>query len=154
MKIPKFNEETRTLTKDMCCGQSCLAVIESRDMKAVFKDWIDKFGWYGYSKYKDVKKYLEEKGYIVKRIKWDKLEIVNKGCFYILRVQWIGKGEKQDKPYYGWSSWFEATSNTHFIVLKESKVFCNDAGIFNYEDLSQYLDKNDGLITSALEVRK
>lgn len=96
MKIPKFNEETRTLTKDMCCGQSCLAVIESRDMKAVFKDWIDKFGWYGYSKYKDVKKYLEEKGYIVKRIKWDKLEIVNKGSFYILRVQWLGNGDRKD----------------------------------------------------------
>jgi len=154
MKIPIFNKETKILTKNMCCGQSCLAVIEDRNMKEVFKDWINKFGWYGYSKYKDVKKYLEERGYIVKRIKWAKLEIVNESSFYILRVQWLGNGEKKDKPYFGWSSWFEATSNTHFIVLKNDKVFCNDEGIFDYENLSQYLNKNDGLITSALEVRK
>lgn len=154
MKIPKFNEETRVLTKDMCCGQSCLAVIEDRNMKEVFKDWIDKFGWYGYSKFKDLRKYLEEKDYIVKLIKWNKLEIVDKDSFYILRVQWLGEGEKKDKPFYGWSSWFEASANTHFIILKNNKVFCNDSGIFDYEDLSDYLDKNNGLITSALEVKQ
>ena len=153
MEIPEFNKELRELTNDTCCGQSCLAVIEKKDMKQIFRDWMKQFGWYGYSKWKDLRKYLEDKGYVVKQITWNKLEIVNENSFYILRVQWIGKGEKKEKPFHGWRSWFEASANTHFIILNKDKIFCNELGIFNYDKLSDYLDGN-GLITSALEIKQ
>ena len=152
MEIPRYNQEAREVTDDMCCGQACLAVIENKDMKEVLGNWKNDFGWYGFSKWKDLRKYLQDRDYCVKQIRWNKLEVVNPNSFYILRVQYLGDNlEKIDKPFYGWSWWTEASANTHFIVLHNSKIFCNSEGIFDYDKLSDYLGDR-GLITSALGV--
>ena len=153
MKIPIDNESAKEKYDDMCCGQACLSVIQDMPISAIMSQWELLFdSFYGFSKWKDLRKYLEVNDYKVKQIRWNKLEIVNPNSFYILRVQWLGDNlEKIDKPFYGWSWWTEASANTHFIVLHNSKVFCNSDGIFDYDKLSDYLGDR-GLITSALEI--
>jgi hypothetical protein len=74
--------------------------------------------------------------------------------FFLVRIQWIGDGPKQDKPYYGHSHWSEASANTHFIVVHDNKVFCNETGIFDFEKLKDYLEENNGTITSLMSISK
>ncbi len=96
--------------------------------------------------------YLEARGYKVKLKRKENLEFEN-NSFYILRIQWIGEGNKKDKPFYGWSHWSEATSHTHFIVVYKNQFFCNEEGLFNVNNLNEYLE-DYGVITSAMEIRK
>lgn len=153
MKIPIDNEQAKEQYDDMCCGQACLSVIEDMPISAIMSQWNFLFGsFYGFSKWKDLRRFLEVQEYKVKQVRWDKMEIVNQEHYYILRVQYLGSNlEKLDKPFYGWSWWTEASANTHFIVLHKGKVFCNADGIFDYDKLSEYLGDN-ALITSAMEI--
>lgn len=155
MEIPIDNETAKEKYDDLCCGQACLSVIQDVPISSVMSQWEFLFDcFYGFSKWKDLRKYLEVVGYKVKQVRWNKLEIVNPNSFYILRVQWLGNNlEKIQKPFYGWSFWIEASANTHFIVLHKNKIFCNSKGIFAYDKLSDYLG-DGGLITSALEINK
>lgn len=155
MRIPIDNEEAKEQYDNMCCGQACLSVIQEIPISSVMCQWKFLFNsFYGFSKWRDLRKYLEVQEYKVKQIRWNKLEIVNPESYYILRVQFLGDNlDKLEKPFYGWSWWTEATANTHFIVLHKGKVFCNSDGIFNYDKLSEYLGDN-ALITSAMEIKK
>lgn len=158
MDKPKDNEEARHKYNDMCCGQSVLAVIENISVEKAMQNWINLLGeWKGYSPFRDMRKYLESRGYLTKRVKVNKV-FFEDNKFYICRVQWIGKGEKRDKPYYGWEHWRIAIQNTHYILIHNNNVFCNSAGIFGYNRIADYLGDirqgEIGKITSILEVIK
>ena len=89
LKTPIDNEIAKEKYEDMCCGQACLSVIQNIPISSVMSQWKFLFDcFYGFSKWKDLRKYLEVVGYKVKQIRWNKLEIVNPNSFYILRVQW------------------------------------------------------------------
>jgi len=137
------------------CGQSCLAVIENISIQEVLDNW-KKLGieFKGYSGWKQLRDYLKKRGFIVKQRRMSFLNLISNNNFYILRVQWIGEMENKEKPFYGWSFWTEASANTHFILVMDLKVFCNETGIFEYSHLFNYLAENNGIITSMLEVYK
>ena len=136
------------------CGQSCLAVIQQTSISQIMKDWKIYFGEFrGWSKWSELSNFLKNKELNVKRVK----NIDDKDAFYIARVQWIGEEENKEKPYYGWKSWFEASANTHFIVIQKNNFFCNEEGLWlpiNSEEysLEGYLKHNQGLITSYLKI--
>ncbi len=156
MKIP---EDTKQMTekylidKGGICGQSCLAVIEGCSIQEVMNTWVEelKMEFKGWSGWKQLRHYLEMSGWVVKQKRWNKIEIINPEFFYILRIQWIGEGDKKDKPFYGWGHWTEASAHTHFIVVNKGKFFCNEDGLFGMEDLSEYLCES-GVVTSAMEI--
>ena len=157
MKIPK---DTKLMTKKYLiekggiCGQSCLAVIEKITIREVLYNWVGMgLEWKGWSGWKQLRKYLEVQEFNVKQKRWNKIEILNPKSFYILRIQWIGEGDKKDKPFYGWGHWTEASAHTHFIVINKGQFFCNEEGLFDIDKLSEYLNE-EGLVTSALEVSK
>lgn len=159
MEIPKDNEEAKGRYGNTCCGQSCLAVIENLTIEKIMEDWIKLFGEFkGYSPYKKMREYLENKGFKTKLLRMDRLGTFNYNLFYLCRVQWLGKGEKPDKPYYGWSSWFEASNHTHYILIHEGEIFCNTSLTFNYHKLADYLGDirrgENGVITSVIEINK
>ena len=69
MKIPRDNESAKEEYDDMCCGQACLAVIEGVPISMIMCGWKFLFGsFYGFSKWKDLRKYLEVQKYKVKQI--------------------------------------------------------------------------------------
>ena len=155
MKIP---EDTKEMTekylidKGGICGQACLAVIEQITIREVMFNWATmKMEFKGWSGWKQLREYLEKRNFVVKQKSWKKIEILNPDSFYILRIQWIGKGDKIDKPFYGWGHWSEASAHTHFIVVHKGKCFCNEEGIFDMDNLSKYLNE-EGLVTSAMEI--
>ena len=143
--------EKYLIDKGGICGQSCLAVIEKSSINNVLENWIDMgLEWKGWSGWKQLRKYLENRNYKVKQVR----EINSESLFYIARVQWIGEGEKKEKPFYGWGHWTEASAHTHFIVIdnKNKCFFCNEDGWFNLKELKNYLDTANGLITSYLKI--
>ncbi len=153
MKIPidvKEMTEKYLIDKGGICGQSCLAVIEETTIKQVLKDW-ERLGleFKGWSGWKQLKEYLEKKGYDIKLLRKDGWANFNKEDFVIARVQWIGNREDKEKPFYGWGHWTEASAHTHFIVIHNNEFFCNEDGIFN--DLDAYLE--DAVITSLMRIR-
>ncbi len=161
MKIPIDNKiATEYYLQDNggICGQSCLAVIEKRSISDILKDWNKYFGVFrGWSKWKELKQFLENKNYQVKLLRKDSWGNFNKEDFIICRIQWLGNNiEKMGKPFYGYGHWTEASAHTHFIVLNNNKFFCNEMGIF--EDLENYLDgkgiSQSGVITSMMRIKK
>lgn len=155
MKIPKDNNSMRKKYDNKVCGQSCLAVIEGISVKKVLENWIKILGEFkGYSPYKDTRKYLESRGYETKQERFDKNKFWNMEKFFLVRVQWLGNGEKRDKPYYGWGSWYEASNYTHYLLVHDGKVFCNDKGIFDFGEMGEYLEEGNGVITSLISIRK
>ncbi len=156
MKIPNDTKEMTEkylIDKGGICGQSCLAVIEGCSIQEVLDNWIEELSmeFKGWSGWKQLRYYLEMSGYVVKQKRWNKIEILNTESFYILRIQWWGEGEKKDKPFYGWGHWTEASAHTHFIVVHNGEFFCNEEGLSDMENLSEYLN-GDGVITSAMEI--
>ena len=154
MKIPsdtKLMTEKYLIDKGGICGQACLAMIEGSSIQEVLKNWkeigLEFKGWSGW---KQLREYLEKRNFVVKQKSWKKIEILTDN-FYILRIQWIGEGDKIDKPFYGWGHWSEASAHTHFIVVHKGKCFCNEDGIFDMDNLSKYLNE-EGLVTSAMEI--
>ncbi len=154
MKIPtdvKNMTEKYLIDKGGICGQSCLAVIESSTIEQVLLNWknlgMEFKGWSGW---KQLREYLERRSYHIKQLRRDNINY-EKSKFYILRIQWIGNGDKKDKPFYGWGHWSEASAHTHFIVVHNEKFFCNEEGIFDIEELNKYLD-DKGVVTSAMEI--
>jgi hypothetical protein len=145
------------------CGQACLAIIEETTIKDIMLEW-DKLGfeWTGWSTWKQLQEYLERKEYIVRRRRNN--IVLNKNYLYIARVQFIGKGGKIDKPFYGWNHWTEATSHTHFITIGGNYAFfCNSqCAWLPIKELSEYLncegvfecDDLKGVITSYLEIEE
>ena len=137
------------------CGQSCLAVIERTTIKNILNNWkkmgIEFKGWSGWNQ---LRKYLEKRGFIVRQLRKDNLNILNPNYFYIGRVQWIGNRENKEKPFYGWDHWSKASANTHFIVFHKGKFFCNEENkwINNY-NIENYLNK-EGIVTSLLELKR
>ena len=136
------------------CGVSCLAVIEERQVKITLKDFDSLFGFKGYANVRDLRKYLQEKGYKIKSVNKDGYKDFSKGC-YIARIQWLGNGKKKEQPFYGWKHWTEASSHTHFIVIKEGMFFCNEENRWwSLPRLHRYLAEGEGIMTSYLEVTK
>ncbi len=162
MKIPtdtKSMTEKYKINKGGICGQSCLAIIEESSIHEVMYDWtalgLEFRGWSGW---KQLREYLEKKGFDVKQKRWNKLEILHEDYFYILRVQWLGSNpDKLNKPFYGYNHWSEASAHTHFIVVHGGKVFCNEDGLFEFDGLSKYLNGEgyfqSGVITSAMRIK-
>jgi hypothetical protein len=139
------------------CGQACIAVLEEERISTILEDWQKEgFEWKGYTPQRDLKKYLEKKGYVVKQR--SKLESFDKDFCYIARIQWLGTGVKKEKPFYGYGHWSIASANTHYIlILPDNKCFfCNDTGGFlPLNKLSKFLDEEPkGIITSMLEVKR
>jgi|SRR3990167_452612 len=156
MHIPKDTKEMTEkykIDKGGICGQSCLAVIEEISISDVLQNWKSLgLEFKRYSGWKQLREYLEKRGYKVKLLMVGKLGSFNHDAFYICRVQWLGDGKKQGKPFYGWGHWTEASAYTHFIVIHKDKFFCNEEGLFDYHDLKKYLENAE--ITSIMEVKK
>ena len=154
-KTPKDNElmtEKYKIEKGGICGQSCLAVIEKSSIQEVMDNWnkldMEFKGWSGW---RQLSSYLKNRGFSVKQK--NKLDSFSPNASYIARVQWIGEGEKKEKPFYGWGHWSQASAYTHFIVIvKDQQFFCNETGWDSISNLQSYLRENNGLITSYLEV--
>ena len=144
--------ESMRVIKGGICGQSCLAVIEKSSIKNILMNW-KKVGldFKGYSGWKQLREYLKKRGYEVKQKRSKDLKFLFEK-FYILRIQWIGEGEKKEKPFYGYGHWAEASAYTHFIVVKGNEFFCNEYGLFNIDKLGHYLSNYNAVITSALEI--
>ncbi len=153
IQIPKDVKQTTEkykIEKGGICGQSCLAVIENISVQNILDNWVEMgIEFKGWSGWKQLREYLEKRGYQVKLKKKD--VIFKKNNFYILRVQWIGEKENKEKPFYGWGHWSEASAHTHFIVVFNKKFFCNEDGLFDIKDLDKYLN-TEGVITSAMEI--
>ena len=136
------------------CGVSCLAVIEERKVENTLKDFDSLFVFKGYANVRDLRKYLQEKGYKIKSVNKNGYKDFSKGC-YIARIQWLGNGKKKEQPFYGWNHWTEASSHTHFIVIKERMFFCNEENRWwSLPRLHRYLAEREGIMTSYLEVKK
>ena len=153
---PDNQEQTQRFIEDGkgVCGISCLAVIEERKVKDSLKDFDSIFGFKGYANVRDLRKYLQEKGYKVKSVNKDGYKDFSKGR-YIARIQWIGQGKKREQPFYGWNHWTEASSHTHFIVIKEGMFFCNEENKWqSLPRLHKYLAEGNGIMTSYLEVKE
>ncbi len=134
------------------CGISCLAIIEKRTIKNVLRDFDFKYKFKGYANVKQLRKYLENKGYKVKFINSDSYHNFSK-LNYIVRIQWLGEGKKQEQPFYGWGHWTEASSHTHFIMIMNNKFFCNEENKWqSLPRLHRYLAEGHGIMTSYLEV--
>ena len=159
MKIPtdtKEMTEKYAIDKGGICGQACLAVIEGATIEQVLKDWKDLgLEFKGWSGWKQLKEYLEKKGYQVKLKRKDAKFEFDKELFYIVRVQWIGEREEKEKPFYGWGHWTEASAHTHFIVVHDRQFFCNEEGVFNMDEFFNYMKNSEvkGTVTSAMEIR-
>lgn len=155
MQIPndvKEMTEKYLVDKGGICGQSCLAVIEGISIENVLRNWKELgMEFKGYSGWKQLKEYLDKKGYDVKLLRRDSFGNFSYNDFVICRVQWLGDGEKKDKPFYGWGHWTEASSYTHFIVIHQGRVFCNEDGLFEAKSLDKYLENAE--ITSLMRVR-
>lgn len=136
-------------------GISCLAIIEKRKVNAILNEFEEKFGFKGYANVKQLRKYLESKGYEVKFVNRNGWWKPAKGGIYIARIQWLGEGKKKKQPFYGWGHWTEATSHTHFILIDNLKFFCNEANVWQELDtLPNYLKEAKGIMTSFLEVNR
>jgi len=141
------------------CGLACIAVIEHRNISEVLKDWQPLFGEYrGYALWKELRQYLQNKGWKVKLRKVTNGEIdPTADKFVIFRVQWVGPNP--DKPDFAcWNHWTEAAAHTHFILVQDHDVFCSEDGWFCLSKLNDYLDgkgiQTSGLITSYMEVSR
>lgn len=147
-----YKEQTEIhLEKGGCCGQCCLAVIQRIKVKDVFDRWrLHDLEWKGYTSVKQLREYLSKEGYKAKLIS-TKNKTDFKAPFYILRIQWLGSGKKQEKPFYGYDSWYEASANTHFIVKEGDNFFCNGSGWFNQID-SYLTTETKGIVTSMYEI--
>ncbi len=139
------------------CGQACLAVIEGQPISQVLKDWKDLgFEFKGWSGWKQLREYLEKKNYTVKQVRAnkEKVFVIFEDAYLIARVQWIGEKENKEKPFYGWGHWTEASAHTHFILIHDEKFFCNETGVLDFELLGEYLNDDNGIITSYLAIKK
>jgi len=152
---PPDNEEQTIyhLTQNQgICGQACLAVITRNTIQAVLDMWkYQGMEFKGWSGWKQLRQYLETLGFKVKQINgtmhYDSKKL------YIARIQWLGEGEKQEKPFYGWGHWSEATSYTHFIVIENFHFFCNETGWNDFPTgFKLYLEQNKGIVTSYMEI--
>ena len=158
IKIPTDNEEmTKHYAKNPgegCCGQAAIAIIEGLTIQEVMNNW-ESFGldFKGWSGWKQIKDYLKERGYVVTQK--NNLKEYEPCYSYIARVQWLGQGEKKEKPFYGHGHWSKATAHTHFIAILQNKYFfCNETGLSRIKHLSDYLINNQGVITSHMEIIK
>ncbi len=156
MEIPndcKEMTEKYLIDKGGICGQACLSVIENISIKSVLENWeslgLEFKGWSGW---KQLREYLEKKGYEVKLLRKDNFGDFEKEDFVICRVQWIGEKENKEKPFYGWGHWTAASAHTHFIVINQNQFFCNEDGLFPINKLEEYL--GDAIITSMMRIKK
>lgn len=160
MTEPKIPSDVKEMTqkylidKGGICGQACLAVIERLTISEVMDNWkslgIEFKGWSGWNQLKD---YLKLRGFTVTQ-KNNLLEY-KPDCYYIARIQWLGKGKNKEKPFYGWRHWTEASAHTHFItIIKNKWFFCNEDGLFEIEVLKHYLKIYGAVITSHMEIIK
>ena len=139
------------IDKGGICGQSCLAFIENSTIGQVLANW-DALGmeFKGWSGWKQLREYLEKRGYEVKQLRRDNLHYEWKK-FYILRIQWLGEKENKEKPFYGYGHWSEASAHTHFVVVHKGSFFCNEDGLLGLNRLKEYLS-DDAVITSAMGI--
>jgi len=152
---PDNKEMTKRYRKDKggICGQACLAVIRRDTIKNILNMWRRQgLEFKGYSGWKQLIGFLRVYGHNVKQCRGTFQ--YSPSQFYIARVQWIGDMPNKDKPFYGWKHWTEASAHTHFIVLERSMFFCNETGWDDYLNLTKYLQANNGIITSYLEIEK
>lgn len=152
---PSDCKEQTTLHSQLnggCCAQACIAVVQRITIKEVFKRW-EKHGleWKGHTPVSQLRKYMDKEGYYTKLITTkNKTDFLSP--YYLIRIQWIGNGEKKEKPFFGYSHWTIASSNTHYVLRQGDRFFCNETGWF--EDIDQYLSNNQpiGQVTSIIEI--
>ena len=133
------------------CGQACLAVITRNEIGFVIDllkcQGIEFKGWL---KWRQLRKFLEARDFEVKQ---NTTICYDSDKLYIARIQWIGAGEKKEKPFYGYNHWSEAISNTHYVVIEKFKFFCNETGWLDFKDeFNRYLEYNKGVVTSYMEI--
>jgi len=154
--IPKDNKELTEKYREEgkgICGISCLAVIEGRTVQDTLNDFDSVFSFKGYANVRDLRKYLENKGFKIKSVNRKGYKDFSKGI-YIGRIQWLGDGDKKEQPFYGWKHWTEASARTHFIVIKKGMFFCNEENKWwSIPRLHRYLAEGNGIFTSYLEIK-
>jgi hypothetical protein len=139
------------------CAQASIAYVTGHSIAEVLSIWKFKhhLKFENWSNWRDIRKYLENEGYVVK---YRKLPFCPLDVFVphtlIARVQWIGDGDNKDKPFYGYPHWSEATRHTHFIAIQQGYFFCNTEGEKPIKNLAFYLLEGDGVITSLMEITK
>ncbi len=135
------------------CGLSCLSVLLQKSHKETISLWEGLVGQYkGFAKRKEMRSFLEQIGFEVKQ------RNARKGLNIVLtpkhlafaNIQWKGK---DGGDFHGYTSWHEASCNTHYIVITEHHVFCNSIGWFSRAKLIDYLKEREGYITSYLEIK-
>lgn len=152
IKVPKDNDDIRKEYEDGgmgTCGPAVIAVLTRSKVSDIISLWPV---YNGYA-------LLTEMRYMLKKLRFNhKLHNGYKSTTfpvlkgkYILRIQWQGKTGGQ---YRGYDSWHEAACNTHYVLVDNDKVFCNEMGIFKIDMFRKYLADGDGYITSYLEVWK
>lgn len=150
--IPHDNEYYRDFYESQgkgSCGLSILAVIFRKSIKEILDGWKD---YKGHAPVQELRRFLEINCLKIKKKNiiesYDILKSNNARA--IFRIQWLGNKEGK---FHGWDSWFEATSNTHYLYLENNYLFCNVDLWFPKENLYHYLG-NNGIITSSLEIEE
>ncbi|HDZ25570.1 hypothetical protein LCGC14_1192060 [marine sediment metagenome] len=148
--IPEDNEYYRKFyekQKKGSCGIACVAVYFHKNIKDVLR--VDFPNYKGHMSIRDLHSLLILKYGL--QCKWRNNHCKktinlppNKSAF--ARIQWVGKGGK----FHGYSSWHEASCNTHFILIDADRFFTNDGGWAEIRWLPEYLEP--GYITSYIEV--
>lgn len=147
--IPKDNEYYRKIYEPKgkgICGISVLAVLLKKSCREILEEIGDYKGYIGF---RVLRKFLEKNNFKFKQKKGNcsKSIYITPNRKLICRVQWVGKDKGK---YHGYTSWREATCNTHYIIIEDDFVFCNAEGWFEIKFLKKYLE--EGYITSYLEV--
>lgn len=135
------------------CGLSCLSVFLQKSHKEVMTLWKKKIGEYkGFARRKDMRTFLEGFGFECKQRNARRslnISLTPKHIAFT-NIQWKGK---DGGKFHGYTSWHEASCNTHYIVITEHHVFCNSIGWFSRAKLIDYLKDGKGYITSYLEIK-
>lgn len=151
---PDGEEQTKLHLKEKggCCGQACIAVVQRLPIKEVFERWQrHNLEWKGHTTIKQFREYMDKEGYDTKLIT-TKNGTNWKAPFYFIRIQWLGEGDKKEKPFYGHPHWTIASAYTHFVLREGNRFFCNENGWFDAID--QYLECEEpkGTVTSVYEI--
>lgn len=143
---PKDNKELREQYEPDggVCGPACIAVMQHMTVAEVIEKWPVPYP--GHSQVRHLKEAARRCGLKLKQRGAGKSDDVP-ADYAIARVQWLGPHQSE---WHGWTSFWEATCNTHFIVMQGKKVWCNSDGWFDRSRLPKYLE--DGYITSYMEV--
>ena len=150
--VPKDNEYYRKFYEKLkkgSCGIACVAVFFKKNIKNVLKE--DFPNYKGCMNLRSLHSHLILKGFKCKWKNNHRKKTINllDDKIAFARIQWVGKGRGK---FHGYTSWHEASCNTHFILIDADRWFTNDGGWSEVRWLPEYLER--GYITSYLEISK